>query len=79
MAARNVGRKVAMCVMGVVLDGFCKADDSHKDCKTGEWRHSSPAVWSCQCRRSEGMCVRGLLAHDRVRFSLAGKVEVDIL
>jgi hypothetical protein len=74
MVARKVARKVAMYVMGVVLDGFCKADDSHKDRKTGEWRHSSPAVWSCQCRRPEGMCVRGLREHDRVRFSLAGKV-----
>ena len=79
MAVRRVGREVGIRVIGVALDGFCKADDGHKDCKAGDWRHSSLAIWWCQCRRSEGICASGLREHGRVRFSLTRKVEVDIL
>jgi hypothetical protein len=68
MAARNVSRKVAMWVIGDTLDGCCKADDGHKDYQNGKWRHSSPAIRWCQCRRSEGICVSDLREHDRGHF-----------
>ncbi len=68
-----------MRFMGVALNGFCEANNGHRDCKTGEWRHSSPGAWWCQWGRSEGMCAGGLRNHVRVRVSAAQKVEVDIL
>jgi hypothetical protein len=68
-----------MCFMGVALDGFCEANNSHRDCKTRKWRHSSPGGWWCQWGRSEGMCAGGLHNRVRVRVSAAQKVEVDII
>jgi len=59
VGVRITGRKVAACFMGVALDGFWKADSGHSDCKTGEWRHSSLAVWWCQWDRSRGVWVGG--------------------
>jgi hypothetical protein len=68
-----------MRFMGVALNGFCEANNGHRDCKAGEWRHSSPGAWWCQWGRAEGMCAGGLRNHVRVRVSAAQKVEVDIL